>query len=70
MKAIIDRFEGDYAVLLFKNEEIQVDFPKKLLPEEVTEGDVLTINIEIDRDERERRREAIKTLFDKIKNKR
>ena len=33
MKAIIDRFEGDYAVVLFGDEEIKVDM-QKLLPSE------------------------------------
>jgi len=37
MKAVIDRFEGDYAVVLFGDEEIKVDIPKELLPQEPRE---------------------------------
>ncbi|MBT9140225.1 MAG: hypothetical protein DDT30_00801 [Dehalococcoidia bacterium] len=33
MKAVIDRIEGDYAVVLFGDAEIQVDIPVGLLPE-------------------------------------
>ncbi|SES97544.1 DUF3006 domain-containing protein [Anaerobranca gottschalkii] len=69
MEAIIDRFEGEYAVLLFEKEEIQVDFPRKLLPVEAKEGDILTIGIQINKDETAKRREAIKNLLDKLKNK-
>jgi len=32
MKAVIDRFEGDYAVMFFVPDEIQVDIPRRLLP--------------------------------------
>ena len=37
MKAVIDRFEGNYAVLLFGTKEIKVDFPRELLPAAVKE---------------------------------
>ncbi|MFY9542033.1 MAG: DUF3006 family protein, partial [Dethiobacteria bacterium] len=31
MKAVIDRFEGDFAVVLFGDEEIKLNIPRKLL---------------------------------------
>jgi len=57
MKSIIDRFEGDYAILLVGDNEIQLDVPKDLLPDDAKEGDWLNIKFELDRDETERRRE-------------
>ena len=33
MKAVIDRFEGDFAVMLFGNKEIKAEIPRQLLPE-------------------------------------
>jgi hypothetical protein len=39
MKAVIDRFEGDYAIVIFGNDEIKVDIPLRLLPEGIKEGD-------------------------------
>lgn len=32
MKAVIDRFEGEYAVLLIGEDETRVNLPRKLLP--------------------------------------
>lgn len=48
MQAVIDRFEGNKAVLLVGTDEIQVVFPKKYLPEHVNEGDYLTVHVTYD----------------------
>lgn len=49
IKAVIDRFEGDKAVLLFEdNEEQQVLWPKDKLPKPVSEGDILAIEVKVD----------------------
>ena len=69
MKAVIDRFEGDFAVLLAGEEEMKIDFPKSLLPEGAKEGMWLNLNIEIDMQETEKREEKISSLLEKIKNK-
>ena len=62
MKVIIDRFEGDYAVV-----EIEVgkcvNIPKILVPN-AKEGDV--INIEIDNKETEERKKNIQNLINNI----
>lgn len=59
MKVIIDRFEGDYAVVELNNKEM-ADLPKTLLPEGSKEGDIL--NITIDQNETTKRIERIKKL--------
>lgn len=69
MKAVIDRFEGDYAVVLFGDEEIKVDIPRALLPERATEGSWLRVSFELDEEETMRRREKISSLLEKLKNK-
>lgn len=48
IKAVIDRFEGNKAVLLLGDEEIQAVWPKQLLPTEVEEGHILQVTVQID----------------------
>lgn len=48
IKAVIDRFEGKKAILLFDDTEDQVVWPKDKLPDLVAEGDILTLQIAID----------------------
>ncbi|MGH2331196.1 DUF3006 domain-containing protein [Thermoanaerobacter mathranii] len=57
---IIDRFEGDWAVIEYGNRTF--NFPKELLPKEAKESDVLNFDITIDREETEKRRKAIEDL--------
>ncbi len=44
MKIIIDRFEGNFAIVELDDKRI-IDMPKELVPEEAKEGDVLEIQI-------------------------
>lgn len=67
MKSVIDRFEGDYAVVLFGDEEIKVDIPKKLLPEGVREGSWLKVSFELDEEGTQKHKDKIKDLLDKLK---
>ena len=67
MKAVIDRFEGHYAVLLFRDDEVKVDIPKKLLPEGVKEGSWLKVSFELDVEEMKKQEEKIKDLVEKLK---
>lgn len=43
--AVLDRFEGENAVLLVGKDERQVVFPAAELPEGLNEGDYLRMNI-------------------------
>ncbi len=69
MKAVVDRIEEDYAVLLIGEEEARVDFPKHLLPRGVGEGAWLELNITHDPDAEAAQRQKISSLLDKLKNK-
>ncbi len=42
----LDRFEGNFAVLLI--DQTQISLPRKLLPEEASPGDFLSLDIRID----------------------
>lgn len=69
MKAVIDRFEGNYAVLLFGKKEIRVDFPRELLPEGVNEGTWLKITLDIDEKGTTGQQQKISRLLDKLQKK-
>ena len=61
--AVIDRFEGEKAVLLVGEEERQVVFPAKELPEDLNEGDYLRMNIVYDMDATRSAREEAASLL-------
>jgi hypothetical protein len=69
LRAVIDRFEEAYAVLLFESGELKVDMPRVLLPPGAAEGDILKITFEIDREETERQRLKIEALLKKLQEK-
>jgi len=65
MRIIIDRFEGDFAVVELEN-KLFANMPKSLVPHEAKEGSVLSI--ELDKKETEKRKQNISELIDKIKD--
>jgi len=70
IKVTVDRIEGDKAVLLVRNgEEEEVILPVSLLPAEASEGSILVLRIELDRQETARAEERVKSLIEKLKNK-
>ena len=67
---VIDRFEGEYAILESQEKNpLTFNFPRHLLPEGVKEGNVIRFNIDIDDKETERRRKKIKEQLDNLKEK-
>lgn len=69
MKAVIDRLEGDYGILLFGEDEIKVDIPKALLPEGAKEGSWLIINFELDVEGEMKQRERIENKLERLRQK-
>ncbi len=65
--ATIDRFEGDVAVLLVGDAESVVNVHRSNLPPEAGQGDVLRLEVTIDRDETERRRESVQSKIERLK---
>ncbi len=49
----LDRLEGDYAVLEMPNGQDIIDLPKKLLPENTKEGDILRLTVKVNESTRE-----------------
>ena len=62
MKVIVDRFEGDYAVVEIAIGKC-VNIPRVLVPDE-KEGDI--IKIEIEKKETEKRKKYIKDLMNNV----
>ncbi|HHY13868.1 MAG TPA: DUF3006 domain-containing protein [Thermoanaerobacterales bacterium] len=68
MIGVIDRFEGEYAVVELDDGKMK-NIEIALLPPEVAEGTVLVIdddNIYVDKDETERRKEKAEKLLDDL----
>lgn len=66
-RGIIDRFEGELAVIEVNN--VTIDVPKSKLPSTAKEGDVLIIEDDtytIDRGETDKRRREIQDLMNKL----
>lgn len=64
MKGIIDRFEGDYAVVEFDGRQMK-DIPRSELTPEAKEGDVIVLingKYLVDAEETQRRRAEIAKL--------
>jgi ribosomal protein L21E len=67
MKGIIDRFEGDIAVVDIDGKT--KDFPKKIFPKEAKTGDVVVIegdSVKVLKEETEKRRKEIERLMDEL----
>lgn len=61
MKYIIDRFEGEYAVIELNGGKT-VNIPKSILPENACEGSI--INITVDETETTKRKEKMQSRLD------
>lgn len=65
---IIDRFEGSWAVIeILGDPSLAFNLPKKLLPQNAKEGDVLNINLAIDKEGTLKRKESIQNKLDSLK---
>jgi hypothetical protein len=61
---ILDRFEGEWAVIEFNNTTFNI--PIKLIPKEAKEGDVLMLECSINKKETENRRKKVQGLMDEL----
>ena len=57
MKVVVDRFEGDLAIVELG--ELTIDIPRCELPAGTAEGSVLTVRFELDQAETEARRKRV-----------
>lgn len=63
MSMIIDRFEGNFAVVELDNKEF-INVPRRYLPAEVKEGDALVISV--DHDETDKRKDKVNRLMGEL----
>ncbi|MBA1335075.1 MAG: hypothetical protein HPY66_0697 [Firmicutes bacterium] len=61
---VIDRIEGDWAVIEHGGIERTFNIPKDLLPDGIKEGDVIELSITIRNDETGERKKAVKDFLD------
>jgi len=47
MRAVVDRIEGDIAILLLGDEEIKVNLPRRYLPAGTRESSILTVGFQL-----------------------
>ena len=69
MKAVIDRFEGDLAVIFIGEEELKAEIPRQLLPAGASEGSWLKISFELNPEGTKIQETKIKGLLEKLKKK-
>ena len=60
----IDRFEGEYALIEMNRRIFHI--PKVLLPKSAREGDVITIQITVDKEATRQRKQSVDSLADKL----
>lgn len=64
MLYVIDRFEGTWAVIDHNRETFNI--PRDLLPEDAKEGDIITIEIKVDKITTKKAQDEIKKLFEDL----
>jgi len=67
MEGVIDRIEGKIAIVEL-NGEFMMEIPKKFLPKGASDGDVLDIEIKINKSAKESKLNKIKELQKKLQN--
>jgi flagellar basal body L-ring protein FlgH len=59
---VLDRFEGEYALIEMNRRIFHI--PKVLLPKSAKEGDVITIQISVDKEATEKQKQSLNKLAD------
>ncbi len=70
MKAVVDRIEGDTAVLLFGDEEIELHMTIAQLPHGTRESAILKLNFELDMEQTQQKLDSIRARIERLKRKR
>ncbi|CUH96286.1 hypothetical protein P22_2376 [Propionispora sp. 2/2-37] len=66
IQAIIDRFEGQQAVLLIGAEEVRVVWPSVFLPEGCREQDVLKFDLRLDAEATQKAKREAQELLNQL----
>lgn len=69
LEVIIDRIVQSYAILLPQpDEEEEIHWPAKYLPEDAREGSLIKITLDVDHTKTRDRKKRAKNLIQKLKN--
>jgi hypothetical protein len=67
-KVVIDRIEGDRAiVVLYEDDSVKFNLPVSFLPEGVKEGEHLRVSFSVDEESREAQKKRIADLLNDLK---
>ncbi|MHB1418022.1 MAG: DUF3006 domain-containing protein [Bacillota bacterium] len=69
IQAVIDRFEGNIAILLVGEKEQLVNWPKAQLPDGAREGDVLDLTLKLNPEATKTKTEQASQLIKKLQGK-
>jgi hypothetical protein len=64
MLYVIDRFEGKWAVIDYNREIFNI--PRELLPGDAKEGDIITIDVKLDKINTEKAQDEVRKLMDSL----
>jgi hypothetical protein len=67
MKAFIDHFKGEYAIIHIEDDHAELEIPRRLLPKGSREGSWLTISFQLDPEGTKKQEEKILKLLEKLK---
>lgn len=67
MRAVVDRIEGEIAVLELEGSG-EILWPVKFLPKETKQGNILNIDISLNPEAEKKQREKIKKQQERLKN--
>lgn len=68
IRAVVDRIEGDIAVVLIGIDEMRVDLPMAVLPPGTCEGSVLRATFALDSQETERAMDAVRARIERLRS--
>lgn len=63
---IIDRFEGNWAILEYSAGDVTFNIPRELMPDDAKEGDVINISINVDKKATEKQSSKINKLVEDL----
>jgi len=66
LKGVIDRLEGEYAVIVLADREEQLLWPKEALPCGAREGVAVKVVLRLDREETARRERRVQDFLDEL----
>ena len=66
LSVFVDRFEGDYAVLLVGEDNTQVPWPIKHLPDGIAEGSIVSFTLRADTAATREAGDAIDSLIERL----